>query len=272
MNNDLQQAIQPDRIVYYLGRSELLIPYLREVIIEETLATWEKSLSPHQLRANTATAEADDRSSTQIDQKSPEVLLPHNPDRRRADLLQQYKETEWGHLIISRFLAHKSQLDRVLFSTIQVSDFYLAQELYCRICEDGQSFARLAKINSQCPTAIAGGATGPILVSKLHPLVQYYITHLAPKQISPVFKLDPFYTFVRLDRWLPAQFTPQMRQQLLDLLFEEWLQQQIAARIGDIYATTLTPVPELPPDPAPTTAPTRSADPRPDLPDRVAPK
>jgi hypothetical protein len=253
--NDLKQAIQPDPIVYYLGRSELLIPYLREVIIEQTLATWEKSLTPKIILSSATTAKVDELAITPVEPAPPEISPTLTPAQRQAALLQQYKEMEWGHLVISRFLASKSQLDLVLFSTIQVSDLHLAQELYCEICEQGQSFARLAAIHSQCPTAKKGGATGPILVSKLHPLVKYYVTHLAPKQISPVFKLDSFYTFVRLDRWLPAQFTPQMRQQLLDCCFEEWLQQEIADLIGDIYVSTLTSVPELPPEPDPITAP-----------------
>ena len=153
--------------------------------------------------------------------------------------------------MISRFLASKDDLDRVLFSEIQVSDFHLAQELHCQICEQGHSFGKLAQAHSQSPTAQWGGAMGPILVAKLNLWLQYYLPRLEAKQLSPIFKLDRFYMFVRLDRWLPAQFTPQMRQQLLDRFFEEWLQQEIADRIGNIDATTYSPAPELPADPEP---------------------
>jgi PPIC-type PPIASE domain len=187
----------------------LFAKYLQAAIIEETLATWESSPAFESIH---------DRVNIDVSD-------------RQAALLELYKQTEFSRLVRSRFLARKSQLDRVLFSTIQVRDLYLAQELYCRIKEENQSFMRLATRYSDSHTAKRGGVIGPISALQLYPLIQHHLIGLQPKQLSPIFQLDEHYIFLRLDRSLPVKFTPEIEQQLLDELFEEWLQQQIGSEL-----------------------------------------
>jgi parvulin-like peptidyl-prolyl isomerase len=201
--------LQVERILDRLSKSPLLFKYLREVIIEETLAAWEKS-PEFTVLGN---------------------LLPCEPPNRQADLLQLYKQTQWGHLLNSRFLSRKAQLDRVLFSAIQVTDLHLAEELYCILQQRGHSFTKLASIHSQSPVAKRGGAIGPVAICQLHPLIQDRLTGLEPNQLSEIFQLDEHYLILRLDRWLPVKFNSQTQQQLLDELFEQWMRLQIEQRM-----------------------------------------
>jgi parvulin-like peptidyl-prolyl isomerase len=198
--------IPPARLHYHLSRSKLLVEYLRSTIIEATLATWAESPEFGSLCAQ----------------------LNIEPNNCQEDLLELYKQTEFGRLVRSRFLGCKSQLDRVLFSVIQVRNLQLAEELYCRIKEENQSFTRIATTYSDSPAAKRGGAIGPISALQLHPSLQHHLIGLKPKQLSSIFQLDEHYLLLRLDRSLPVQLTPQTEQQLRDELFEEWLQQQIS--------------------------------------------
>jgi hypothetical protein len=220
MNSTITQSIDPDSTINHLTRSILLPSYLRAVIIDETLAAWQQSLANRSF--------AVDRDSY------PKIDNLTNSGDARAELLKQYKRAEWGHLIGSRFLQRKSQLDRVLFSVIQVADLNMAQELYLRIHEQDRSFTHLATEYSKHLTAQRGGCVGPISGTELHPLLYQHLIGLKPKQLSPIFELHDRYTFLRLDRWLPAQFDLAMEERFLDELFEQWLQQQIEARIGKI--------------------------------------
>ena len=129
-----------DRILDQLIESPLIVKYLHEVIIEETLVAWVQSSEFNRVKD----------------------LLPLDANNRKAALLQLYKQTEWGHLLNSRFLARKAQLDRVLFSAIQVTDLHLAEELYCSLRDRGHSFTKLASIHSQSPAATRGGSIGPV--------------------------------------------------------------------------------------------------------------
>ncbi len=201
-----------ERVVSQLTRSGLLVKYVRELIIAETIAEWEQ-LPAAQIQGDLPDIEDADIQTT---------------------LLEQFKRSKWGNLLKSRFLAGKSQLDRVLFSSIEVTSFSLAQELYICVSEQGYSLNKLAKTHSQNRSAKLGGTVGPVSLAQLHPLVQRYLTGLKSKQLSPIFPVDERYIFLRLDRWLPAGFNAQIEQQLLDELFERWLEQQIADRIGYI--------------------------------------
>lgn len=209
LNRVPNKAIGADRIVYYLSRSELLISYLQQLIIEETLADWGKT---------------------------PECVAPAEdlpPQQRGAELLHQYQRAKWGHLLKTHFLKSKSQLDRVLFSIVQVADLSLVQELSYQIGEQKHSFHQIARIHSQHSTASKGGTVGPIGITQLSPLIQHHLTGVAAKELSQLFRLDDDYMFIRVERWLPAQFNEQTEQLLLDRLFGQWLQQEISTRLDN---------------------------------------
>jgi hypothetical protein len=208
-----------EQAISHLNRSGLLVQYVRELIIAETLATWERSPTD----------------SISID--IPTIESGEHQNLR----LERYKQAHWGHLVKSRFLACQSQLNRVLFSTIEVADLSLAQELYCRITEQGYSFNQLAIIHSQNSTAKLGGVVGPIAPAYLHPLIQQQLKGLEVKQLSPIFRLENHYIFLRFDRKIPAQLNTQIEQQLLDELFESWLEQQIIDRISILQVTNFVP-------------------------------
>lgn len=206
---DFQDERLRQQILDRLSKSPLLVKYLREVILEETLTAWEQSI---------------------------EFTLVSDPDpldasHHQAAILQLYKQTKWGHLLNSRFLMQKAQLDRVLFSAIQVTDLHLAEELYCCVAKREHSFTKLASIHSQSPVAKRGGSIGPVAVCQLHPIIQDRLIGLEPKQLSPIFQLDEHHLILRLDRWLPAQFNSKTQQQLLDELFEQWMRSQIEQRM-----------------------------------------
>jgi parvulin-like peptidyl-prolyl isomerase len=221
VDDNLGLDLAPDLIINCLSKSKLLIPYLRSTIVQATLTKWQQSAEYQLLLADVPPIESDLNSSQSIAEPLP-----------RSVILQQYQQAQWGHLLNTRFLQSKSQLDRVLFSAIQVKDFHLAVELSARVREQEQSLTKLAIDYSQHPTAKMGGIVGPISLTQLHPLIYHHLIGLKPKQLSPIFQLDSNYVFLRLECWLPVKFDRQIQQHFLNEFFEQWLEQQIADRIG----------------------------------------
>ena len=121
---------------------------------------------------------------------------------------------------------------------MQVENQEQAQELFFRVQSEGKSFAELAFKYSQGAEARDGGKLGPIPVASLHPELYRQVTHLQPGQISSLFTIDPFYLFVRLEELIPARFDDNLRQFLLDELFERWVQDRIRAEIGLLSVKT----------------------------------
>ncbi|MEN9243293.1 MAG: peptidylprolyl isomerase [Gloeomargarita sp. DG02_5_bins_242] len=145
----------------------------------------------------------------------------------RPHRLQRFKEMTWGAAVESYFLKRKEQLDRVVYSLIRTQDGGVAQELYFRISEGEQAFAEAAKEFSQGAEAATGGLIGPMPLGKLHPSLKKLLAVSQPGQVWPPVQLGPWWVVVRLEKLLPAQLDEATRQQLVDELFHQWLEQQL---------------------------------------------
>ncbi len=227
-------------ILQHAINSHLLPQLLREIIIDDTLDRWQPSVP---IRSTAADPEFD-RYIQQL------ATLPINRGKsalqlqkmaERAIKLQQFKQGIWGNKLASYYLLRKSQLDRVICSIVEVSDLALAQELFFRLHSDAANFAHIAYKYSQGATAIDGGKIGPISMSELSPPIAQQVVRLNPGELSPLFiipsngqQTEHRHAFVRLEKLIPAPFDDNLRQLLLDELFEQWLRSRIATEIGSI--------------------------------------
>jgi parvulin-like peptidyl-prolyl isomerase len=238
------RQLTAERVCQHVSTSPLLPQLLRQIIIDDIYLRWQPSVSPQStlpkegLIVGVASLN-ENRSDLELDRDSQldftvSIPLESATIVDRDTKLQQFKQEIWGHKVGSYYLTRKAQLDRVVCSIIQVVDGTIAQELYFRICSEPKTFSKLALNYSQGAEAFDGGKVGPIQISKLHPTISTQILLLEPGQISPLFTIDNFYIFVRLERVVPAQFDNDLRQVLLDELFEQWLQSKIVSEIGSV--------------------------------------
>jgi parvulin-like peptidyl-prolyl isomerase len=146
----------------------------------------------------------------------------------RSLRIEKFKQATWGHKLESYFLTRKSQLDRVIYSVLRVDSYEIACELYYRIAEGEQTFAELARQYSQGPEAITGGMTGPIEMSRPPQVVAQLLAMSQPGQVWTPIQLGSHYLILQLEQFFPARLDEAMRQFLLDELFENWLQTQLA--------------------------------------------
>ncbi len=222
-------------ICEHLSRSPLLPQLLREIIIDEVLSQWQPTSLDRLVDGQVTVEQSEFQISTlEIDRGH---QSPIESVAARAVRLEQFKQEIWGNKLGSYYLERKSQLDRVICSVMQVADGSIAQELFFRI-QSGKSFAELARRYSQGVAAQDGGRIGPIPIGNLQPDIAVRIVQLEPGEISPLFPLGNTYTFVRLEELVPAQFDDDLRQFLIDELFEEWLQERINREIGLVSFST----------------------------------
>ncbi len=226
-----------ERVCQHLSTSQFLPQLLREIVIDEALSQWQPSTQPQLAEGDTRVEGCDlvdgELVLSQGINEPGAVVIP-----TRAEKLQEFKQDVWGAKLGSYYLSRKSQLDRIICSVMQVENEETAQELFFRVQSGGNSFAELAFKYSQGAEARDGGKLGPISVTSLHPELYRQVTHLQPGQISSLFTIDPFYMFVRLEELIPARFDDDLRQFLLDELFEKWVQDKISAEIGLISVKT----------------------------------
>lgn len=141
--------------------------------------------------------------------------------------LEKYKAQTWETQVESYFLQRKTQLDRVLYSLIRTEDAGLAQELYFRIHDDGESFSDLARQYSEGQEAQTGGLIGPVELSVPHPTLAKMLSISQPNQLWSPTRIGEWFIIVRLEKFVPAQMDEAMRQRLSNELFGQWLQNQL---------------------------------------------
>ena len=141
--------------------------------------------------------------------------------------IQKFKESNWGNGLDIYFLQRKPQLDKVIFSMIQVPDMGMAQEIYFRLQEGEQSFAELAQQYSQGPQAETEGKIGPVECSTLPlPLVNLIHSHQSGDLLPP-FPMGNTAVVIRLEKLIQAELDDLTRQRLINEKFQAWLKSQI---------------------------------------------
>lgn len=236
-----QRKLPLRQILQHLTTSPFLAQYLRLVVIEETLAQWRESPEYQTISAEAKLGELEPEQESQPENSS-QIELESPKDSCSTDdslTLQKYQQVQWGHRVSSYFLARKGQLDRAIFSAIQVDSLGMAQEIYLRVKDRRQSFDKLARLYSQGAAAKLGGVMGPISIANVHPNIAYHLIGLEPGELSPLFQVENFYVFIRLEQRLPARFDERMKGQLMEELFEQWLQTEITNRMSNLQMTTL---------------------------------
>lgn len=249
-------SLQAGEIVQSLTKFGLLPRLIQETVVDDAIADIE--LTPEE----TAAAEAEFCKRNQI--TSPEEATAWAQRQcstpalikvlaAREVKLTKFKKESFEKDIETYFLKRKSRLDRVLYSLIRTQQAGLAQELYFRVQDDGQSFADLAREYSEGQEAKTGGLIGPVELSVPHPNLAGLLSISQPGQLWPPKRIGEWYIVVRLEKFFPARMDDAMRQRLTEELFQQWLKTQLQQT-----PITIPPVPSgaASTAPSPTTAAT----------------
>jgi PPIC-type PPIASE domain len=244
--------ISSDRILEHLAASKLLPQLLREMVVDELI---DRVATAERIDLTPSVTEWD-RLSAQIVKISPfQGMNSEQLDAITARTLKlhKFKQAGWGNQVSSYYQSIEHRLHRVIYSVLHVEDGLLAQELFFRVQSGEESFKELVRQYSPDPKlAQSGGIVGPISIDKIPPALVQTVTRLHPGELSPLFQLDRYYGFIRLEDLIPAKLDENMQQLLLDELFENWIQEQIGTEIGQNAEISLIEVENPSPEPVKT--------------------
>ncbi|MEM8603917.1 MAG: peptidylprolyl isomerase [Cyanobacteria bacterium P01_H01_bin.121] len=153
------RALTAAELVQSLGRYQLILPLVRQVVLEQALISVECS-PKEQAQAiqsfyeQQQITDAAQRLNWCQKQRLTETDIQHLAVQ--SIKLEKFKHATWASQVESYFLKRKSQLDRVIYRLIRTQDAHLAQEIYLRLQDDHASFADLARTYSQGPEAQTG--------------------------------------------------------------------------------------------------------------------
>ncbi|NER79004.1 MAG: peptidylprolyl isomerase, partial [Leptolyngbya sp. SIO1D8] len=223
-------TLSVEGVLPLLSKTGMFPRVVQEVVIDAAIA--EIELTPEEATAAEAEFWQRNQINTPDEAKAWAQQRYGTPDMIRdiaeRDMrMTKFKQMSFAKEIDSYFLQRKRSLDRVLYSLIRTTQVGLAQELYFRVHDDGQSFADLAREYSEGQEAKTGGLIGPVELSVPHPSLAGMLSISQPGQIWPPRRIGDWYIVVRLEKFFPAQLDEAMEQRLMDELFQQWLKGQL---------------------------------------------
>ena len=132
----------------------------------------------------------------------------------------------------ARFLERKNELDQVVYSLLRLADNFLARELYLQIESGESNFADLAKRYAEGPERNTNGIVGPVSLTQAHPVLVEKLRVAQPGVLLEPFRIADWWLVVRLERYSPATFTPEVSDRMCREMFDAWIEEQTATTLN----------------------------------------
>lgn len=226
-----EQPVSLSQALKYLQTSGKLQPFIVEILKQNIL---EKELDKEELNINPGVIEQaiiDFRLQQQLtDPNNFQEWLVNNgldyPTFHQQVVynfkIEQLKKNVTAPRIQEFFIEQKLFLDRVVISRIVVQNKDLAEELKSQILE-GARFEQLAQEYSVTEDRVVNGMMGPISRGQLPDALRALIELASPGEVIGPIEIEQWYCLFRIEQFLPAALEGQVKQELENQLFEQWL-------------------------------------------------
>lgn len=222
-----------------LSRNGLLLPLLRGLVVEEAVRDISLEGQEAQQCLSLWCQRHGLKDQAALEEYCRSQALTAEDARWQAELplrIERYCKEHFSHRGEQRFLQRKSELDRVVYSLIRVKDPGLAQELFLRIAEGEATFADLAAEHSMGHERTSRGIVGPVPLTQAHPRLVELLRTGQSGQLFPPLYVDPWWLVVRLEQLQPASFDAATASAMARELFDQWVTEQVRARLKDLTA------------------------------------
>ena len=218
-----------------LRRYNLLKPLVEQMITSEAIA----GVSVPEDALETAKHELlDQRGFETMDQWAEMLTDLGRTDAEVIDRLervirrQEYMRDRFAPKAEARFLERKNELDQVVYSLLRLADSFLARELYLQIESEESNFADLAKRYAEGPERNTNGIVGPVSLTQAHPLLVEKLRVAQPGVLLEPFRVADWWLVVRLERYSPATFTPEVSDRMCREMFDDWIAEETATTLS----------------------------------------
>ena len=231
---ELQRVISRDGRSL-LRRFNLLKPLVEQMITSEAIAGM--SVSPDALEK--AKLELlNQRGFKTMDQWSEMLADLGRSDEEVIERLervirrQEYIRERFAPKAEARFLERKNELDQVVYSLLRLANNFLARELYLQIESGESNFADLAKRYAEGPERNTNGIVGPVSLTQAHPVLVEKLRVAQPGVLLEPFRIADWWLVVRLERYSPSTFSPEVSDQMCREMFESWIAEETASTLN----------------------------------------
>lgn len=236
------QSLQPHEILH---RHQLLQPLLRRLAEEQLASTASFSAEEEQQLFAQAWLGMPEPPPNGFDAPWPETITEAQRQvvEQRLQQLRLHKRLNelYDDAVEAYFLTRRSDLERITYRTIRVTQMGLAEELYLRLLDDEQSFEELASQYSVGEERLAAGLMGPMAITDPHPAIATVLRRLAPGELHAPIAVESWFLVLRLERREPASLTKSTRLRLQ----QELMERDLAPHLDQLLTDLISVAPQL---------------------------
>ncbi len=237
MNNQLKIVMEPEEIINCLKTEtqlkEVCTKILSQRIIEKVAEQKDISVNTEEIEieANRQRREKRlEKASDTLRWLEQQMLTPLDWEVgiRNRLLKQKLALKLFGKEVEQFFIQNRSEFEQVVLYQFVVSGEKLAQELYYQIEESEISFYQAARLhdideNRRYKCGYEGKVYRWAVIPQIAPLV----FNASPQQLVGPIKTENGYHLFMVEDYIPAELTPKRYQEILDNMFEQWLDTEL---------------------------------------------
>lgn len=136
--------------------------------------------------------------------------------------------------LIEYFIENKLFLDRLVLSRIATDSKHLADELKEQILEKHLTFEQSAQEYSLTNEKIFNGMLGLVSRGSLPDELRAAIDLAKPGDLIGPIEIEQHWCLFRVEKLLPVSLDGELKQELIDAIFEQWLTEKIGQKTIDL--------------------------------------
>ncbi len=133
------------------------------------------------------------------------------------------------------FLQHRHEFDQAEIAHLVVDEEALASELLSQLEEEEENFATLvSRFSTDESTKQSGGLLGVFGRSQLVSAIREAVFQGEEGQVVGPVQTAKGYHLVRIDRFHRGELTPEVRANIREKLFDDWLREQLQSQTVEV--------------------------------------
>ena len=157
-----------------------------------------------------------------------------SPEAIRHERLRRFREAAFSLHVEEHFSRTKRERDRIIYSMLRCKSRPRLEELSLAIREGELDFATAAIRFSEGPESAQGGRIGPISPDAGHPELRDRLAKANEGDLIGPFPIGDVHVLLRLDTRITTRLDEALQSQLLQELYDEWLNRQLCLlEVGD---------------------------------------
>ena len=157
-----------------------------------------------------------------------------NPDAILQERLSRFRKAAFSLHVEEYFSRTKRDRDRIIYSMLRCKSHSRVEELSLAIREGELDFSTASIRFSEGPESAQGGRIGPISPDVGHPELTDRLAKANEGDLIGPFSIGDVRVLLRLDKRITTRLDEALQDQLLQELYNDWLDRQLSSlEVGD---------------------------------------